>query len=303
MWLKRYKSLLLPLAIILGILLYKKLHIFINAVPFLIFFILFFAYSSLHFRRLRFTKINALLLIIHLISSVLIYAVCYFAFNSVVSQGILVGLICPVASASSAVVGALGGDKEKSIVHTLCDNVMVAFAAPIMLSFSELDKNISFIQSVLILMAKVIPITVLPLGLLIIMRRFFPRTAYKLSRFDWVSILLWSIALMINFSKTTFAVFNLGKDYSADIIIMIAASLLLCILFFVAGKKLGKPLNQSILCGQALGQKNTGLGIWMAYTYFSNPLTTIFCAAYSLWQNMFNSLQMYLHDKKESKTT
>lgn len=303
MLLKKYKSLLLPLAIILGVVFYKRLHIFINLVPFFISIVLFLAYSGLHFRRLRFEKINFILLAVHLLSAIVIYVLCYVAFKPLVSQSILVGLICPVASASSAVVGVLGGDRGVSIVHTLCDNAMVAIVAPIMFSIAETSADMTFWQSVAILMAKVFPIMVLPMVALIIMRRFFPRQAFKLSKYDWVSILLWSICLMINFAETTFAVVHMEKLYLNDIILITIASLVMCVVQFYAGKKIGKPFNQTIAAGQALGQRNTGLGIWMAYTYFSNPLTTIYCAGYSLWQNMFNSLQMYLHDTKKQKKT
>ncbi len=300
MLLKKYKGLLLPLAMIFGVLFYKQLHIFINLVPILICFILFFAYSALHFRRLRFQKINFILLTVHLASALLIYSLCYVAFEPLVSKSILVGLICPVASSSSAVVGVLGGDREASIMHTLCDNAMLVIVAPIMFSLAETTADMTFMQSVLILLAKVFPVMMFPLFALIIMRRFFPRTAFKLSKYDWVSILLWSVALMINFSKTTFAIINMGSREINNILLIVAASLIMCVLQFFFGRKIGKVFNQGIVGAQAFGQKNTGLGIWMAYTYFSNPLTTIYCAGYSLWQNIFNSIQIYLHDTKKA---
>ncbi len=299
MLIKKYKGLLLPLAMIFGVLFYKQLHIFINLVPVLICLILFFAYSGLHFRRLRFQKINFILLSIHLVSSIVIYALCYVAFEPIVSKSILVGLVCPVASSSSAVVTALGGDREVSIMHTLCDNALVVIVAPIMFSLAETTADLTFIQSVLILLAKVFPIMMLPFFALVVMRRFFPRTSFKFSKYEWLSIPLWSMALMINFSKTTFAIIHMGGQEIRNIVLIVILSLLMCILQFLLGRKIGKAFNHSIVGGQALGQKNTGLGIWMAYTYFSNPLTTIYCAGYSLWQNIFNSIQMYLHDTKK----
>lgn len=46
-----------------------------------------------------------------------------------------------------------------------------------------------------------------------------------------------------------------------------------------------------ISAGQALGQKNTTLGIWMAHTYL-NPIAALGTAAYIVWQNVFNSWQL-----------
>lgn len=296
MFLRKYKSLMLPVAIIFGVLFYKPLHLFIDFVPFLIFIILSFAYSALHFRRLRFTRLNFLLLVFHLVLSIVVYGLCTLFFKPFVAQGVLVGIICPVAAASSAVVSALGGNREISIVHTLTDNAMAAFVAPLMFSLAESSAHLGFIQSSLILMAKVFPVTILPVVLIVFLRRFAPRTAYKVAQYEYLSIVLWSLALMINFATTTHAVLHMGTGLAKDIVLMVVLSLLMCFVQFFLGRKLGARYKQSIVGGQALGQKNTGLAIWMAYTYFSNPLTTIYSAGYSLWQNVFNSLQMYAHD-------
>ena len=50
------------------------------------------------------------------------------------------------------------------------------------------------------------------------------------------------------------------------------------------------------LCDTLLGQKNTAIGIWMATTYL-NPLASLFPALYSVWQNVFNSWQLWRYKK------
>ena len=52
-----------------------------------------------------------------------------------------------------------------------------------------------------------------------------------------------------------------------------------------------RPTISSITAGQAFGQKNTTLGVWMAQTYL-NPLSALGAAAYIIWQNIFNSAQL-----------
>ena len=52
------------------------------------------------------------------------------------------------------------------------------------------------------------------------------------------------------------------------------------------------PSVSSVTAGQAFGQKNTTLGVWMAQT-FLNPLSAIGATAYIIWQNFFNSAQLY----------
>jgi BASS family bile acid:Na+ symporter len=54
----------------------------------------------------------------------------------------------------------------------------------------------------------------------------------------------------------------------------------------------------SITAGQAFGQKNTSLGVWMAQTYL-DPLSALGAAAYILWQNIFNSAQLALAARKK----
>ena len=50
--------------------------------------------------------------------------------------------------------------------------------------------------------------------------------------------------------------------------------------------------DDRISAGQALGQKNTVLAIWMACTYL-NPLSSVAPGSYVIWQNLFNSWQLW----------
>ena len=54
----------------------------------------------------------------------------------------------------------------------------------------------------------------------------------------------------------------------------------------------------SITAGQAFGQKNTSLGVWMAQTYL-NPMASLGAAAYIIWQNLFNSAQLTIAAHKK----
>ena len=52
----------------------------------------------------------------------------------------------------------------------------------------------------------------------------------------------------------------------------------------------------SISAGQALGQKNTIVGIWLTIT-FLNPLAAVAPGAYVLWQNVVNAWQLWYKRK------
>ena len=77
--------------------------------------------------------------------------------------------------------------------------------------------------------------------------------------------------------------------------------LLACVIQFLLGKRIGSAYHDRISAGQALGQKNTVLAIWMASTYL-HPLATIAPGSYVLWQNIVNSYQLWKKRKKENLT-
>ena len=79
---------------------------------------------------------------------------------------------------------------------------------------------------------------------------------------------------------------------------MAFAALLLCIGQFALGRYIGRRHGETIAGGQGLGQKNTILAIWMAQVYLS-PLSSIGPAAYVLWQNSMNALQLWYKKKQE----
>jgi BASS family bile acid:Na+ symporter len=295
----KYRSFIMPTAIVVGILLHHYLACAKGLVPYLIFIILLLAYSGLHFRRLRIRKENVIMLIFHVLLAIGGYCLC-ISFNKTVAQALLVGIICPVAASSSVIACMLGGDKEVSIAHTLIDNVMVAFVAPLLFTIVGTNQNLPFLTSMFMILLKITPIIILPLIIVIILKRFKPKVNEKIKKYEDYSLSIWALALMINFAQTTEYIFQFGKGNWHIIWILIFSSLVMCIIQFSLGKLIGMKSHQTISCGQGLGQKNTGLGIWMAYTYFS-PLTSVYLCAYSLWQNGFNSLQLYLHDKKIKK--
>lgn len=89
------------------------------------------------------------------------------------------------------------------------------------------------------------------------------------------------------------------SDVPGSVQILIAlAGFITCALQFYLGKRIGTIYKDRISAGQALGQKNTVLAIWMAYTYL-DPVSSVGPGSYVLWQNIFNSWQLWKKRKKE----
>ena len=77
------------------------------------------------------------------------------------------------------------------------------------------------------------------------------------------------------------------------------AGLAACAVQFFLGKNIGSAYHDRISAGQALGQKNTVLAIWMACTYL-NPLSSVAPGSYVIWQNLFNSWQLWKKRKNSN---
>jgi BASS family bile acid:Na+ symporter len=108
----------------------------------------------------------------------------------------------------------------------------------------------------------------------------------------------WSVMLLIlgGMARTTF---DKQEISAVTILLQIGcATLAVCILNFFVGWLIG-PRRCKLESSQLLGQKNTAMGIWMSNTYLQ-PLSSVFLAFYIIWQNLFNSLQLWWHDRRIS---
>ena len=87
-------------------------------------------------------------------------------------------------------------------------------------------------------------------------------------------------------------------DTSLVFLLIIALlGLILCIVQFAVGRFIGHYSGNTVEAGQALGQKNTAFAIWIAYTYL-NPLSSVGPGCYILWQNIINSVEIWLCRKR-----
>jgi len=90
------------------------------------------------------------------------------------------------------------------------------------------------------------------------------------------------------------AVIESGTEHIRTEILLAVSALVICLVQFAVGHWLGRRYGDESAGGQALGQKNTVLAIWLAQS-FLNPLACIAPTAYIVWQNLVNSFQIYKH--------
>ena len=138
-----------------------------------------------------------------------------------------------------------------------------------------------------------------------------------------VPFYLWVASIVVLTAVVTQTVLSSLDLYLSSMVILLVCSFFACLLQFGLGKLIGWYLPapskgtdyqdvlinpaaapktmqgvSSITAGQAFGQKNTSLGVWMAQTYL-DPISALGAAAYILWQNIFNSVQLTIAAHKK----
>jgi len=152
-----------------------------------------------------------------------------------------------------------------------------------------------------------------------------PREFVLSTRLAVIPFYLWVASIIILSAVVTETVISNFEFQISNILILLVASFFACLVQFGLGKLIGYYLPapskgrdyqdvlinpaaapktmagvSSITAGQAFGQKNTSLGVWMAQM-FLDPMSALGAAAYIIWQNLFNSAQLTVaaHAKSE----
>ena len=150
-------------------------------------------------------------------------------------------------------------------------------------------------SSMLMILRNVTLVLVAPLLLALLSRRIIPNFVKRLNNHKDIGFYIWCVNLSI---VTGITLHNIEKSSITGWVLwlLLTAPLLVCLIQFSLGKWVGKFWNDSISAGQALGQKNTVVGIWLTLT-FLNPLAAISPGAYVLWQNLVNGWQIWYKEK------
>lgn len=290
---QKYRSYVLPIAILLGLLLHKWVAMVNFLVPYLIFSILLLTFCAVDIKKLRMTRLDVWLIMFQITVSLGSYLILnWLGAGDIVSQGVLIGVLCPVASSVAVISVMLGANRETVTAYTIIGNLMVVVVAPIYFSFIGTHQDMPFFESFLMILKRISMVLGLPFFAALALELWLPKGSDFLCRYKGLSFYLWAVALLLTLGKTIDFIFIQGKGNWHSIIWLGIASLLFCIVQFGFGRWLGAKYGDKISGGQLLGQKNTAMGIWMA-TYYLTPLASVFLAFYSVFQNVWNSWQMW----------
>lgn len=230
------------------------------------------------------------------LASVLIFFQMGVAYREVF-EGAMVCLICPTATAAAVITGKLGGSASSLTSYTLLSNILAAIAVPLIFPLVEPHADITFVTAFLKILGKVFPLLLFPFILACILRQYFPRIHRFLLGFPDLAFYLWGVALAIVMAQTVKSLMTSDASIGVEVSLALAG-FITCVIQFYLGKRIGGKYYDRISAGQALGQKNTVLAIWMAYTYL-DPLSSVAPGSYVLWQNLFNSWQLWKKRKQQ----
>lgn len=291
------KNWTLPIAMLVGALGYKVMDYLSFITPYLIFTMLLLTFSKISLRDLRPRLSHLYLLCIEIIGAIAIYYL-LAPFDPIVAQGMMICIICPTATAAAVVTGKLGGNVASITTYTLLCNIAVAFVIPALFPIiAPSAHHTSFWAAFSHIMGRIFPLLICPFLLAQLIRWLLPKINAKLTFISGLAFYMWAIALTIAMGMTVRSLIEEPTD-THTLILLSLGSLIACLFQFFTGKAIGKATNDTIACGQSLGQKNTILAIWICSAYL-NPVTALAPGLYVIWQNFFNSTQLYLARKKQ----
>ena len=291
------KSIVMPLAMVVGALLCRPLAVVETATnnmltPVLIAAMLFITFCRIEIRDMRLSIIHLWMLLIQFLGSIVVYYVVTFLLGDTVGQGAMICVLAPIAMAAVVIGGMLGANVTTMVTYSLLCNLVTAIVAPFILHAFG-NGTCTFLG----IIGRVAPTLIAPFVVAQVLRFVWRRAA------DWVAVrssfsfYLWLISLVLVMGRTTAFIIDTDADIIVEVELALVA-LVLCLVQFKVGHMLGHALGDVVAGGQSVGQKNTILAIWMTLN-FLNPIASIAPTAYIVWQNFVNSYQIYRTNHKK----
>ena len=318
---KFFDSNALWLSMLIGAVGYKLFLPLKPTLPWWIFFMLFFTFCKVNPLDLRLHKWHWVVLVTQLVFSFGTYAgILHFTGNPILAQGLLMCFIMPTATAAPIIAGKMGGSIQNLTTFTLLSNFATAIIVPATFPLIYPAADMSFWPAFLLILRRIAPLLLGPFFAAWMVRLIYSwRTKKEFVlpvKIAVVPFYLWVCSIIVLSSVVTETVISNFQYQISNILILLVSSFFICLIQFGLGKLIGYWLPapskgrdyqdvlinpaaapktmagvSSITAGQAFGQKNTSLGVWMANT-FLDPMSSLGAAAYIVWQNLFNSVQL-----------
>ena len=325
---KFFDSNALWLSMLIGCLGYRFFLPLKPSLPWLIFFMLFFTFCKVNPLDLRLHKWHGVVLATQILFSLATYAgIIYLTHDAILAQGMLMCFIMPTATAAPIIAGKLGGSIQNLTTFTLLSNFATAIIVPAAFPLIYPAADMTFWPAFLLIFSRVAPLLLGPFFSAWLLRIIYQRRTKKQfvlsQQAAQVPFYLWVASIIVLSSVVTQTVLSSYTSLLSTMLWLLVGSFFACLAQFGLGKLIGYKMPaaskgrdyqdvlinpaaapktmegvSSITAGQAFGQKNTSLGVWMANTYL-DPMASLGAAAYIIWQNLFNSLQLTIAAHKK----
>lgn len=271
----------------------------ISLMPVVLFCLLYVTFCKIEIKEMKPKTWHFVLQLIRTsLAALMVLAIYLFGSNydtKLVLEGAFICFICPTAAAVAVVTEKLGGSIGSLTTYTVIANIFTMIIIPTFFPMVEKGADVSFLYMSMRVFRNVTTVLVVPLILALLSRRFLPKFVAQVKSVKDLGFYMWCFNLTILMGETLRNI--LHATVSGWILaLLLFVPLLVCLIQFCIGKAVGRHYGDSISAGQALGQKNTIVGIWLTLT-FLNPLAAVAPGAYVVWQNLVNGWQLWYKEK------
>jgi hypothetical protein len=270
----------------------------VKLLPVLIFVMLYITFCKIQTGDLRPRTWHFILQAIRiLLSGLLVLAILHTTnpMTKLVLEGAFVCVICPTAAAAPVITERLGGSIASLTIYTILANVVTSIIIPLFFPMVEKSTEITFLTAFNMILRRITFVLIIPLCLAMLTRKFLPNVATRIKETKNLAFYIWGFNLSIIMGLTIRNILS-TQIYGTVLALLLLLPLVISILLFSIGKAVGYRYGDSISAGQALGQKNTVVGIWLTIA-FLNPIASIAPCAYVVWQNLINAWQLWYKQK------
>ena len=271
----------------------------IDMMPIVMFALLYVTFCKIEIKEMKPQGWHFILQLIRT-SLALLMVVLIFEFGSnpnvkLVIEGAFICFICPTAATVAVVTGKLGGSIGSLTTYTVIANIFTMVIIPSLFPMVEKGADVSFLYMSMMVFRNVTTVLVVPLFLALLSRKYLPKFVDKVKSVKDLGFYMWCFNLTILMGETVRNLLHATVS-GWTLALLLTDPLFVCLIQFAIGKAVGSHYDARINAGQALGQKNTVVGIWLTLT-FLNPLAAVAPEAYLVWQNLVNGWQLWYKEK------
>ena len=270
----------------------------VSLLPIVIFIMLYITFCKIQITDLRPRPWHFILQAIRiLLSAILILFITNTTDTTtkLILEGAFICVICPTAAAAPVITEKLGGSIASLTIYTILANIVTSIIIPLFFPLVEKSAEISFFTAFILILKRITFVLIVPLCLALLTRKFLPKIVACIKEMKNIAFYLWGFNLSIIMGLTIKNILNI-KVSGTVLVCLLLLPLFISISLFAIGKMVGYKYGDSISAAQALGQKNTVVGIWLTIN-FLNPMASIAPCAYVVWQNLINAWQLWYKQK------